>query len=153
MSKIKGRVLLVITIIIVTVIFAHSAMSATDSAQESGSLLDMVLRLFALLHLPLSPTDHSIRKAAHFIEFAVYGLFLSWTIKERRGSFAQNIFMILFFLTIVPLTDETIQYSSPGRSAEVKDVLLDMSGALTGFAATALAFLVLKKRRDKNDSE
>ncbi len=139
MSKTKGNVLLAFTLLITAFIFSQSALSAVDSSQESGSLLEVLMKLAACVHLPIELTEHMIRKMAHFIEFMVYGVFLSWTVHEKDKGFRGNIWKILFLLLIVPLIDETIQYSSPGRSAEVRDVLLDYSGALTGFAVNAAA--------------
>lgn len=127
-----GWILLAVTVVIVAAIFTHSLMPAEASAEESGSLVELAARLAAFFHLPMLLDDHIIRKMAHFIEFAVYGFFLAWTVRERDGSIRGNIYKILFLLLLIPLCDETLQYFSPGRSAEVRDILLDFSGAVTG---------------------
>lgn len=68
------------------------------------------------------------------------GTFLTLAVqKNSRKTLIKNLFFILFFLLAVPVCDETLQYLSPGRSPEVKDVLLDFSGALCGFL---LVFLI-----------
>ena len=153
MLKMKKRILLAVTIAITAVIFIHSSMDAAASSEESGFILRLFERFAQLIGRPGLFTDHIIRKLAHFTEFAVFGFFLSWTVREYAGGFKGQIFKVLFFLLSVPVTDETIQYFSLGRSAEVKDVLLDFSGAVFGFlviaALSALAGKIAAKRGGK----
>ncbi|MBQ2603833.1 MAG: VanZ family protein [Acutalibacteraceae bacterium] len=146
----KRRVLLILTIITVAVIFAHSAASAADSTAESDQALGLLDRIVTFLHLPNLFNAYTIRKLAHFCEFAVYGFFLSATVHSYTESFKKNIFCILFFLLAVPVTDETIQYFSEGRSAQVRDVLIDFSGGLFGLLMCFLFVCIiaaLKKRK------
>jgi VanZ family protein len=51
---------------------------------------------------------------------------------------------MLFVLLAVPVIDETLQYFSPGRSPQVRDVLIDFSGCITGLIFTALVFAIIK---------
>ena len=55
----------------------------------------------------------------------------------------------LAFCSIYAVTDELHQYFVPGRSCQVKDVMIDSSGALTGICLCMLACFVLKKLKDK----
>ncbi len=145
----KKKILLTVTIIITLAIFIHSSMNAVDSSEESGALLQFINSIASSLHIQNILNEHSIRKLAHFTEFSILGIFLSWTVFEYCKQLKTKIFMILFFLLAVPVTDETIQYFPIGRSAEVKDVLLDFSGAVTGFLiASAIIFIIQKKRKN-----
>jgi len=146
----KKRILLIITIIIVAVIFAHSAANAADSTAESDAAFGLLEKIVKFLHLPNLFNAHTIRKLAHFCEFAAFGFFLSATVYSYDDSFKKNIFCILFFLLSVPVTDETIQYFSEGRSAQVRDVLLDFSGGLFGLLMCFLIVCMIaavKKRK------
>ena len=146
----KKRILLIITIIIVAVIFAHSAANAADSTAESDAAFGLLEKIVKFLHLPNLFNAHTIRKLAHFCEFATFGFFLSATVYSYDDSFKKNIFCILFFLLSVPVTDETIQYFSEGRSAQVRDVLLDFSGGLFGLLMCLLIVCMIaavKKRK------
>ena len=140
-----------ITLLITAVIFIHSLMSASESAEESSSVLVIFDSVLQFLHLPNLLNGNSIRKLAHFTEFSVFGFFLSWTVHAYRDKFRGSIFMILFFLLAVPVTDETLQYFSIGRSAEVKDVLIDFSGALTGFLILAALCAIAAKKQKKTE--
>ena len=149
----KKRILLAITVAIISFIFLNSALPADTSSQESGFILDIINAVSGFLGLPFDATEHLVRKLAHFTEFAALGFFLSWTVREFAGKLRGHVFMILFFLCAVPLADETIQYFSPGRSAEVKDVLLDFSGAVFGFLLIAAASALSKKKCGKTSEK
>ena len=155
--KMKKRILLVTTLTLTALIFIHSSMNAAESSDESGFVLLLFDRLGALWGKPGLFTEVFVRKLAHFTEFSVYGFFLSWTVCEYKGTLKGHIFQILFFLLCVPVTDETIQYFPVGRSAEVKDILLDFSGALFGFivlaAVAAVSSHAKKKKAIEKSSE
>lgn len=135
------------TAAVVSFIFIRSSMSAVESSGESGFVLTMFENITSFLHIPLIFDDYSIRKLAHFTEFAVFGGLLSWTVREFCGKFKGQIFTILFFLLAVPVADETIQYFPIGRSAEVRDVLIDFWGALTGFLFLAMCCLLINRKK------
>lgn len=142
-----------ITILIVMFIFINSAMSADDSSTESGFILTLAESIASFLHMPDVLTETIIRKLAHFTEFAALGLFLSLTVREFCGTFKGQIFKILFFLLAVPVTDETIQYFPTGRSAEVRDVLIDFSGAATGLIAALVICIIIERRKAKKQAD
>ena len=52
------------------------------------------------------------------------------------------------------ITDEFHQYFIPGRSAEIRDVLIDSSGALTGilFVIIVLAIIKIIKKKIKKEN-
>ncbi|MBQ2212362.1 MAG: VanZ family protein [Ruminococcus sp.] len=74
--------------------------------------------------------------------------------RVEPDAFKKNIFCILFFLLAVPVTDETIQYFSEGRTPLVRDVLLDFSGGLFGLLICFLFVCIIsaiKKRKGRNN--
>ncbi len=146
----KKRILLIITVTITAVIFLHSSMSAAESTVESDAAFGVVDSLTGFLNLPNFLNGITIRKLAHFVEFAVFGFFLSATVHAYWGGFKNQIFKVLFLLLSVPVTDEFIQYFSEGRSAEVRDVILDFSGGSTGFLCLwILSIIVLHIKKEK----
>lgn len=145
----KKWILAVLTVLVVSFIFIRSSMSAVESSGESSSVLQLFERLTSFFHIPLLFDDYSIRKLAHFTEFAVFGVMMSWTVREFSENFKGQIFKILFFLLAVPVTDETIQYFPAGRSAEVRDVLIDFGGALTGFLILAMCYIFIAEKKAK----
>ena len=147
------KLFLIITILITAVIFIHSSIPAVESTVQSDAAFNMLDNVTTVLHLPNLFTEISIRKLAHFTEFAVYGFFLSATVKSCCGSLKKDIFKILFFLLSVPVIDETIQYFPKGRCAQVSDILLDFSGGLFGVLCLAIIVYLFAKFKSKKQQK
>lgn len=148
-------------------IFGFSA----QNAEESGSLSLRVSGRFAEMYNSLSgehmsredlgrlaeAMEHSVRKLAHFAEYAcmgvlVYGLLSQWMERGRRRCLLAAVWVFLS-----AAGDELHQYFVPGRYASVLDVLLDTCGGVCGMLFCILAAWVCRKwgekrraRRSKN---
>lgn len=136
MKKKKVYLWLVLTILWLALIFAHSSMTASVSGKESLGLLARLQVLFPWL------THNLLRKLGHFGEFAVLGFLLTgsfWNLKNFRLS--KPLGSALF----VALCDETLQLFIPGRSGEIRDVWIDFAGALCG-CLFLWAILKLRKK-------
>ena len=124
-------------------IFARSMQPAEISSQESGAVLELLRRI-----LPMDLTMRQIRKAAHFGEFAVLGalaqLMFGGLCRTWKGSL---LFAVVAGL-VIALCDETIQLFVLGRTGQVKDIWLDLSGAVSGaLIASAIRFLARRNRK------
>lgn len=124
-------------------IFTRSMQSAPASTQESVLVQKILEHMFRV-----DITISQIRKTAHFIEFAVLGVLAQLVFggfcRTAKGGIA---FSIIAGLAIA-LCDETIQLFAAGRSGEVRDVCLDLLGAVTG-ALIALVVRILIRRTRK----
>lgn len=145
----------VLTALWVAFIFSNSLKPAAESSEDSQWLLGLVQKL-----LP-GATEHGLRKAAHFGEFGVLGVLgvltciAAW--KRRRGPLSREIFKYVWWLpatgVLTAVIDEMLQFFTPGRSAEVLDVLLDTAGFVTGtviaasIAAAASAIAAARRSR------
>ena len=91
-------------------------------------------------------TEHIIRKTAHFAEYAVLGGLTAkaYGLYGRHRIFNRDALMLIF---MVPFVDETIQLFVAGRSGQISDVWLDMSGAAVGMAITAGVLCCLRKKK------
>lgn len=118
-GKTRRTLFTVLTVLWLAVIWGHSVMSADLSRQESGGILALLIGWFPFL------TDHIIRKAAHFAEFAVLGGLLFGAADGKRSPAFPPLIGLL-----AAMTDETIQLFSEGRSGQISDVWLDFSGFL-----------------------
>lgn len=124
---------------------------SAQSAAVSGGLSDGLLRrLLSALSPAFSAADAQVRTAA--------GALLSFFIRKGAHTFLYFVLAVLLWLTLRPLLpgsgrrgaaamglcvllsglDEYHQTKVPGRSGEVQDVLIDLTGA-----AAALVFLAL----------
>lgn len=145
-------ILLLGTVLLICFIFGRSLMPFDASSAESGSVVDFLGGFLSMLGIGEQDASHVVRKAAHFTEFCVLGVLLTLTAwKNGKKNLRPHIFTVLFFSLAVPVCDEGIQYFSAGRSPEVADVLLDFSGAFTGFLITylILTLLAMHNRREK----
>lgn len=128
-----------------TAIFLLSHESADSSSERSGLLVSMLLNLGVGDSLDISETI--IRKTAHLMMYAVLGMLLFIALKasiETRRAVAGAIALATIYAT----TDEIHQLFIPGRSGEVRDVLVDGLGACIG---VSLVYLITKKRRKRQE--
>ena len=102
-------------------IFARSAQTAEESGKESGAILE----LFRVL-IP-SATDIFVRKLAHFTEYFVLGGLAYWD--WRLLGLGPWVLPLVFCAGAACMDELVIQVGTPGRSGELRDVLLDTLGA------------------------
>lgn len=85
-------------------------------------------------------TEHLVRKTAHFAEYAILGILLNVALRQySAGVFARRVLQG-WMGTLIPLVDETLQLFTEGRSGQISDVWLDISGACTGLALAGALF-------------
>lgn len=132
-------IMLLITALYIGFIWWRSTLSAVDSTVESLSVLGFLESICKFLNLSVELTDHIVRKAAHFCEFALLGCLTLWTAYIKNKRVIRNLMSAGFVCLAVAVADEMIQITSPGRSAEVVDVTIDFFGACAG----ALFFIIV----------
>ena len=132
----RRRVFWVLTAVWLLLIWLQSVLPADLSLAESHGLLALLQSALPWL------TDHLIRKAAHFAEYAVLGALLFGAADVHHGLWFPPCFGLL-----AALADETVQLFALGRAGMVEDVWLDFAGFLTGWVLIALIALYRKKRR------
>ena len=121
---------LLLVVVLTAVIFVNSSLPATESGKLSGFVAQFVAQLAQLLDIELKgDVEHTIRKLAHFLEFACLGLLWCKTFASFRVSNRTSTGYILLLCLLTAVTDEYIQLFSLGREGKVMDVLLDFSGA------------------------
>lgn len=121
---------LLLVVVLTAVIFVNSSLPATESGKLSGFVAQFVAQLSQLLDITLKgDVEHTIRKLAHFLEFACLGLLWCKTFASFRVSNRTSTGYILLLCLLTAVTDEYIQLFSLGREGRVMDVLLDFSGA------------------------
>ncbi len=150
--RILTVVLFVFTSLYVLYIWFHSFMRAETSAAESLFVLDNLMSFFKAIGISIELTDHIVRKAAHFCEYALLGCLVSWCAYLLNKSIVKNLMPTGFVCILTALIDENIQLYSLGRSGQVSDVLLDFVGSVCGatfFIVIIIIVLLIKKRKMK----
>lgn len=138
-------------------IFSNSLTPAARSSEQSGFVLAMARRILGLAGFSAEwLTEHVVRKCAHFSEYTLLGILLFQSMKNLDCGIVikRQIHTAAFFF--IPFVDETLQLFTEGRSGQISDVWLDMSGVLTGTLLTLLTAWLLsvmeKKRRKRTGS-
>lgn len=117
-------------------IFSHSMETASSSSSVSGGvqeLLQEVLRRLGHPELAARLTEHMVRKAAHFCEFALEGfLLLLITFVAAGRRLLRYLSWPAFLGLLTALCDETIQLFFDGRGSQVTDIWIDFAGVTAG---------------------
>lgn len=135
---------------IMLTIFWFSAQPADESSNLSGRFMTWLLSgqvpfLTWLVTVTRVFEWLNIRKCAHAFIYFTLGISaeLAAGIRERTGE--QRISRTWLFCVLYACSDEMHQFFVPGRSCELRDVLIDSAGALVG---VLLVFLT-RRRREK----
>jgi VanZ family protein len=133
---------ILLTIMIMAFIFIQSALPADLSEEESGMI---VKAISGLLGTDPERTSFVVRKCAHFTEYLCLGVSLSWTVKDLAERPGRHPFALFPWIigTVYAVTDELHQALVPGRSCELRDVVIDS----VGVAAGVLILSIVKKAR------
>lgn len=124
-------------------IFRNSMESGTVSSARSQAVMVYINNLLGRIHLgPLS--EHTVRKLAHFSEFALEGFLLMLCIRVYTKHFVRHMSWPLLGGMTTALMDETIQLHSPNRTSSVVDVWIDMSGVVAGLLFALIILLIVR---------
>lgn len=141
---VKRITFIVLTLLWMSLIFGFSSRRADLSTVDSHRIGFLIGRV---LHSDFEEwpqeaqqafverIDHPIRKLAHASEYAVLAVFLLFIFPRFRGRFA----LAWLIASVYAATDEFHQRFVPGRSAQLRDVLIDSAGA---FCAMLLCFVI-----------
>ena len=89
--------------------------------------------------------DYPVRKAAHMSEYALLTLLTFGAVCTKKGKRRYIIPICITFL--YACTDEFHQLFIAGRSAEIKDVLIDSFGSLTSILLCNFIYLKSKIKK------
>ncbi len=144
-------------LLIMVAIFRFSSQNADDSSTESIRITqELLCAIRDRLRLSWTPSQLSlyierseffIRKLAHFSEYAALGLsFILPLCAFYSGSFKKKTLFLTSWIICIAYaaSDELHQFFSPGRSPQIRDVVIDSFGALAGIL---LGLLLIRIRR------
>ena len=143
-------------------IFALSAEPANKSSNTSGELTRAVFRFFypgfnemglEAQNAIISEASFIIRKTAHFSLYLILGLLSFLNIMAYKLPFALKPILSLGFSSAYSISDEIHQKFVEGRSCELRDILIDILGAIVGIALVSIIFLIKKGGRKMRKKE
>lgn len=134
------------------VLFFFSGQDANESGRLSLKVTEYVMRLFPSLPFELEQVHIFVRKTAHFCIFALEGFLLGLAMMKTLPEKWLGGTLAVISCAVVAVLNEYHQSFSEGRSCELRDMIIDSCGALTGVLAGALLLAIigciLKRRRN-----
>lgn len=143
-------------------IFYMSAENASQSTKTSSGVIEKIAEAFISSYKNKSPEDkkivisslqHFVRKMAHFLIYAALGFSCTGFASTFKVSAAKKLIYCQIFCSFYAVTDEIHQKFSPGRSCEIKDMLLDSVGSFFGIITILLFLTVLAKIKSKGETK
>ena len=136
------------------VLFYFSGQDGVVSGELSMRFTRFVLRVFPSLPYTARTLDPILRKCAHFFIFAVEGFLLASAMMATLRERIMGCVLTVLASAVVAVLNEFHQSFSVGRSCEVRDMLIDTGGAVTGVLFAALLFfLILRAARRRARDE
>ena len=162
-KNLKDIVLFVIFLILVVfwmgVIFKFSSANGEKSTGTSRSSLEKIITLFNKnidkdkLEGLVIKYDVVLRKFTHFSGYLVGGvlLYFMYFYLNKLVNYKLKYIKLYSVVTgsIYAMTDELHQHFVPGRSGEIKDVVLDTSGVIMGVVIVCAVIMVIKSLKIK----
>ena len=133
------------------VIFGFSHQPATVSSGMSSGITETILKAISQISSETAiDTDalHTfVRKNAHFFVYLILGVLVFRALRLSGMSGYRGAGAALVICALYAASDETHQLFIPGRSGELRDVLIDSTGAFVGIG---LAWFIAEWRNAKN---
>lgn len=155
-KNIKRRIFAILIILNCLIIFYFSNQVADSSSKQSSTIVEIVSNIIPTIKNMQEPNKTIlkeeiltpiVRKTAHFCIYAMLGIFtMNFMCTYEKISIPKRIIISLLFCAIYAITDEFHQYFIPGRSAEIKDVLIDSSGAFVGILVTTVIIKITRRK-------
>lgn len=132
-------------------IFYFSSQPAEQSNSLSTSvtekMIEAVEKVVPKDRIDFSNWNHIIRKNAHFFIYLVFGAILVHAIRFLLIPKWKTFVYAFGFSVLYAISDEWHQWYVPGRGAQVTDVLIDSTGALTGILLYFVVWQLASKRK------
>ena len=150
-KSINLAILIVLVILVTAFIFSNSMKNSAESNGTSDkyiSLLAPITNFFDSIFGELN-WEYIIRKCAHLTEFGLLGMIVTFLVNNVKKYIGWHLFgYSLFYVLLVAVTDEFIQ-SFSDRTSSVKDVFIDLAGALLGIIIVTLISSRKAKREEQ----
>ncbi|MFV8826431.1 VanZ family protein [Alkalihalobacterium sp. APHAB7] len=130
-------------------IFYLSHQPATVSSELSSEITEVIVQIIEIVapntQFEFGNLNHLVRKNAHFFAYLVLGLLTINALRRSGSNGYRSMGVALVICILYAISDEVHQLFVPGRSGEVRDVLIDTAGASVGIGMYWLFSRVLKK--------
>lgn len=153
----KKTIFAVLLVIWMGFIFSMSCENAEESSNTSGQTIKVVLSAVPEFEKQPEEVKKNIieelqfitRKSAHFIGYMILGILASGLILQYEN--INKKYPLAFLICVIyAISDEIHQLFVPGRSGQVRDVLIDSAGSLLGIILVMAFVKILIKFNKKH---
>ncbi|MCI8644643.1 MAG: VanZ family protein [Lachnospiraceae bacterium] len=141
-------------LLLMGVIFSFSAKTAVESSRSSNVIVDVLMDEHLIGGVAKDPEkvrellSFLVRKSAHMAEFAVLAMLALFWLSSFPMTYRRRCILAVLISACYAATDEFHQLFVPGRSGEVRDVLVDTAGAVIGILfLSLLRFIIIRKKK------
>ncbi|MBT4867015.1 MAG: VanZ family protein [Planctomycetaceae bacterium] len=128
----------------------ESSTAARVRRWVTAALLGYWCLIFTLTHIPIVPTGlptHS-DKVAHLLMYLGLGFLLAWWF-YNAGRVGVRLFVTVIFVAAVYAALDELLQKPVGRTADIRDSLADIAGAILGFACFLITRAVIQRRQKR----
>lgn len=158
----RRKIFAVAALLWMIVIFSFSAKVAEDSEEMSRSV-GMLIGKAVIKEYKEWPgkrqaafaakIDYPVRKAAHASEYALLGILLTGAIMDIRKPWKRQLLACFLIGAAYAASDEFHQLFVPGRSGQIRDVMIDSAGVAAGIILACLAIRAFQCRTPRKIEE
>lgn len=153
-TNIKNKIYLLLAILWMGTIFYLSNQPAEISTAQSGGVIELLsnIPIIGSLVSAMMEVDIAqfiIRKAAHMSAFCILAILWFLAIYKPNNNIKSTSMKAFTFTVIYACTDEIHQLFVQGRSGEIRDVMIDSTGALIGTIIIYFTVKTINKRKNK----
>jgi VanZ family protein len=135
-----NKTITILTVMLMLIIFILSSCDAQTSALQSDFIINLLKEFINL-------NSFFVRKLAHFSLFFLLEILIYNLLNNIKYKGCVSIFIV----SIYAICDEIHQYFVPGRSCEIRDMIIDISGCIVAFLLLKLWRYINVKRTDINE--
>jgi len=136
MKTVKKALPWLLVVLWMMIIFWFSHQPALESANLSSGISQMVIdvleKMIPSLSIDIEGFHHFIRKNAHFFIYLILGLLVDNGLRSSGVKGYSRFGLAVIICVLYAVSDEIHQLFIPGRAGQIRDVLIDSGGALTG---------------------
>lgn len=137
-SKFLAVIFWLLSAVIMILIFNFSAATGDESEELSQNLLTKIIEFIGNFI-----SHNTLRKLAHFSEFAALGFCVTGAIHYTFGK--RKFYIPLIPCVLYAISDEIHQHFVPERACRIFDMFVDSCGIMTGIGIFLLFIHIISK--------
>lgn len=137
-------------IIWMVLIFNLSSQVAEQSNRLSTGITEAIVKTIEKIapnvEFDISGFNHIVRKNAHFFAYLVLGILVLNAFRRNEIYGYKNVILAIIVCILYAASDETHQLFVPGRGGQVRDVIIDSTGAGVGIVINLVFTRIVKRK-------